>query len=210
MKTFAAFGTTFLFLILSVSVPRPLAQEHENGRNGANSQPQQDENRQPTARPQSEPQRDENKQTTTTPQEDRRREPSTPEPRANRPDQERSDQEKARQPEPHPQQQERTPAQTERNESRPAEAQRGKRIPDDHFRASFGPRHTFRLRREEVINNPRPVITYSGYSFELLEPWPQEWSFDDDCYIVYVDDQYYLFNPVHPGMRIALIVVNVD
>ena len=206
MKTFAAFGTTFLFLLLTVSVPRLIAQEHENERNGAKSEQQQDENRQPTARPQSEPQRDENKQPTATPGEDRRHEPSTQEPRANRPDQERSDQEKTRQPEAtHPQHE-----QAEPNESRPAKAQRGKRIPDDQFRASFGRHHTFRLRRDEVINNPRPVITYSGYSFELLEPWPQEWSFDDDCYIDYVDDQYYLFTPVHPGMRMALIVVNVD
>lgn len=202
MKTFAAFGTTFLFLLLTVSVPRLIAQEHENERNGAKSEAQQEENRQPTARPESGQQRDENKPQTATPQDDRRHEPATQEPRANRPDQERSDQERTRPPEAtHPQHE---------NESRPAEAQRGKRIPDDHFRASFGRNHTFRLRREQVINNPRPVITHGGYSFELLEPWPQEWSFDDDCYIDYMDDQYYLFNPVHPGMRIALIVVNVD
>lgn len=194
MKGFAALGTAFLFLLLTVSLPRLEAQEHENDRNGK-SEPQQDDNRQPTARP----------------QEDRSRQPSAQEPRANQPDEERSDQERARQPQAtRPPHEERTPAQTERDQTRPAEAQRGKRIPDDRFRASFGPRHTFRLRRNEVINNPRPVITYGGYSFELLDPWPAEWSFDDDCYIDYVDDQYYLFNPAHAAMRIALIVVNVD
>jgi len=194
MKTFAVFGTA-LFLLLTISVPRLKAQEHQDDRNGAKSQPQQDQNQPPTARP----------------EEDRSREPSTPEPKTNRPDQERSDQEKARQPQATPPQHEaRTPAETGRNESRPAEAQRGKRIPDDRFRASFGPRHTFRLHRDEVVNNPRPVITYSGYSFELLEPWPGEWSFDNACYIDFVDDQYYLFNPARPGMRIALVVVTVD
>ena len=198
MKTFAVLGSAFLFLLLTTSVPRLQAQAHEDERNGAKSQQQQqqpDDNKPPAARP----------------QEDRSHQPSTREPKANRPDQDRSDQERARQPQTTPPQHEgRTPAETGRNESRPAEAQRGKRIPDDRFRASFGRSHTFRLRRDEVINNPRPVITYSGYSFELLEPWPAEWSFDDDCYIDFVDDQYYLFNPARPGMRIALVVVNVD
>lgn len=180
MKTFAALGAAFLFLLLTVAVPRLKAQEREDDRDGAKSGQQQDDNKQPTAKP----------------QEDRSRQQSTQEPRANRPDQERSDQEKARQ--------------GERNESRPAEAERGKRIPDDRFRASFGPHHTFRLRRDEVINNSRPVVTYGGYSFELLEPWPAGWSFDDACYIDYLDDQYYLLDPVHPGIRIALVVVNVD
>ena len=194
MKPFAVLGTACLFLLLTISVPRLKAQEHEDEHNGAKSQPQQDEKQQPTAKP----------------QEDRGREQSTQEPKANRQDQERSDQQKARQPQATPpQHEERTPAQTQPNESRPPEAQRGKRIPDDRFRSSFGPHHTFRLRRDE-INNPRPVITYGGYSFELLEPWPAEWSFDDDCYIDYVDDQYYLFNPARPGMRIALVLVNVD
>lgn len=195
MKTFAALGAAFLFLLLTVAVPRLKAQEREDDRDGAKSGQQQDDNKQPTAKP----------------QEDRSRQQSTQEPRANRPDQERSDQEKARQGEAtRPQHEERTTSQTERNESRPAEAERGKRIPDDRFRASFGPRHTFRLRRDEVINNSRPVVTYGGYSFELLAPWPAGWSFDDDCYIDYRDDQYYLLNPVRPGIRIALVVVNVD
>jgi hypothetical protein len=193
MKTFAALGTAFLFLLLTASVPRLKAQEHENQGDGANREPQ-DENRLPTARPQQD-----------------RSNPSPQPPRANQPDQELSEQER---PQPleatPPRQEEPTPAQTERDQPRPPEAQHGKRIPDDRFRASFGPRHKFRVRREEVINNPRPVITSAGYSFELLEPWPREWSFTDVCYIDYADDQYYLFNPLHAGMRIALIVVSVD
>lgn len=195
MKSFAALGTAFLFLVLTVSLLRLEAQQRENDRNGAKSEQPRDDTQQPIAGP----------------PEDRSPQPSAQEPGANRPDEERSDQEKDRQPQTtRPPQEERTPAQTERTQTRPAEAQRGKRIPDDRFRASFGPRHTFRLRRQEVINTPRPVITYGGYSFELLDPWPAEWSFDEDCYIDYVDDQYYLFNPAHAGMRVALIVVNVD
>jgi hypothetical protein len=205
MKTLAALATAFLLMWFTASVPQLKAQEHENDRNGAKSEPNQDNRGQPETRP----------------QEDRSRDQSAQEPRSTRPDQERSDQERSRQPQAaRPQQEPRTPGQTERNENRPAqternqrrpvEAERGKRIPDDRFRASFGPSHKFHVRREEVVNNPQPVIVYSGYSFELLQSWPADWSYDDDCYIDYVDDQYFLFDPFHPGLRIALIVVNVD
>lgn len=210
MKTLAALGTAFLLLLLTASVPRLKAQEQENDRNSKSEQ-QQDDNKKPTAKPQQ--QENDKKQPTARPQEDRSHEQSKQEPKANRQDQERSDQDRARQGQaapPEHQQQERTPVQAERNDRRPAEGQRGQRIPDDRFRASFGSRHTFHLRREEVINNPRPVIAYGGYSFELLEPWPAGWSFDDGCYIDYVDEQYYLLDPVHPEVRIALVVVNAD
>jgi hypothetical protein len=87
------------------------------------------------------------------------------------------------------------------------QAQRGKRIPDDKFRASFGRQHTFHVQRTQVVNTSQPVIVYGGYSFELVEAWPLDWGFDDDVYIDYVDDGYYLFDPLHPGIRIAVFVV---
>jgi hypothetical protein len=92
------------------------------------------------------------------------------------------------------------------NQQRPVHAQ-GKHIPDDKFRAHFGRQHTFHVQRTQIINNPQPVIVYGGYSFELIEPWPAEWAFDDDCYIDYVDDEYFLFDVFHPGIRIAVFVV---
>jgi DNA mismatch repair ATPase MutL len=87
------------------------------------------------------------------------------------------------------------------------QAQRGKRIPDDKFRASFGHQHTFHVQRTQVVNTSQPVVVFGGYSFELVEAWPVDWGFDDDVYVDYVDDGYYLFDVLHPGIRIAVFVV---
>lgn len=90
---------------------------------------------------------------------------------------------------------------------RPVKAQRGKKIPDPKFRASFGRQHTFKVQRTEVINVQQPTIVVGGYSFILVDVWPVEWGFDDPCYIDFVDDEYFLFDDFHPGIRIALFVV---
>jgi len=89
----------------------------------------------------------------------------------------------------------------------PMQAQRGKRIPDDRFRSNFGREHHFHVDRTRVVNVSQPVVVYGGYSFQLVDAWPAEWSYDDDCYIDYVDDGYYLFDVRHPGIRIAVFVV---
>jgi type IV secretory pathway VirB10-like protein len=84
---------------------------------------------------------------------------------------------------------------------------RGQRIPDDRFRSSFGREHHFHVDRARIINQAQPEFVYGGYNFQLAEPWPAEWSFDDDCYIDYVDDDYYLYDAYHPGIRILVFVI---
>jgi len=84
---------------------------------------------------------------------------------------------------------------------------RGQRIPEEKFRASFGREHHFHVERARIINQAQPQFVYSGYTFELANPWPAEWSFDDDCYIEYVDDDYYLIDTFHPGIRILVFVI---
>ena len=122
-------------------------------------------------------------------------------PEAARPQQEQKEQREQR-PE------ERNQRHMERDEHQhTAQAQQGKRIPDDKFRAHLGRQHTFRVQRTQIINNPQPVIVYGGYSFQLIEAWPAEWAFDDDCYIDYVDGEYFLFDVFHPGIRLAVLVV---
>jgi hypothetical protein len=76
---------------------------------------------------------------------------------------------------------------------------RGQRIPEERFRSSFGREHHFHVERARIINRAQPEFVYSGYTFELSDPWPAEWSYDDDCYIDYVDDDYYLYDAYHPG-----------
>jgi hypothetical protein len=80
------------------------------------------------------------------------------------------------------------------------------RIPDDRFREHFGSDHKFRVERIVLVEN-RPRFLYTGYWFELIDPWPADWSYSDDYYIDYIDEEYFLIDPVHPGIRIAVIVV---
>ena len=86
---------------------------------------------------------------------------------------------------------------------------RGRHIPDDRFRASFGREHHFHVDRDRVYNQQQPVVVYGGYSFQLVDTWPSDWAYTDDCYIDYddVDAQYYLYDAYHPGMRIAVFVI---
>ncbi|HEY6770353.1 MAG TPA: hypothetical protein VI386_36885 [Candidatus Sulfotelmatobacter sp.] len=91
-----------------------------------------------------------------------------------------------------------------RPEHAPA-AGRGARIPDDKFRAHYGQSHTFHART--VIVSGQPRFHYADYDFEFIDAWPADWSYDDDCYIDYIDGEYFLFNVRHPGMRIAVFVV---
>jgi hypothetical protein len=79
-------------------------------------------------------------------------------------------------------------------------------IPDEKFHAQFGRSHTFHAQRPVVVNG-QPRFEYSGYSFVLVDAWPVEWAYTDDCYIDYVDGEYFLFDLLHPGVRIALFVV---
>ena len=105
------------------------------------------------------------------------------------------------------QQPERMP-QTERpqqNAARPANG-RGGHIPDDKFRAHFGRAHTVVVRQPVVVEG-QPRFQYSGYWFVIADPWPPDWAYTDECYIDDVDGEYFLFDLLHPGVRVALFVV---
>ena len=83
-------------------------------------------------------------------------------------------------------------------------------IPDPKFKASFGRQHRFKVN--SVINQTTVVpgqtqFVYGGYTLVILDPWPSYWLFTDDCYIDYVDGDYFLFDAFHPGISIALFVV---
>ncbi len=78
-------------------------------------------------------------------------------------------------------------------------------IPDDKFRAHFGRGHTFTART--VIVQGQPQFQYGGYSFQLVDAWPVGWAYTDECYIDYIDGEYFLFDLLHPGVRVAVFVV---
>jgi hypothetical protein len=87
----------------------------------------------------------------------------------------------------------------------------GYRIPDDRYRGYFGQDHWFRIYSYPVeVYGGYPRFQYGGFWFGLIDPWPEYWSDDwyqnDDVYIVYLEDGYYLYNRRHPRDRIAITV----
>jgi hypothetical protein len=79
-------------------------------------------------------------------------------------------------------------------------------IPDEKFHASFGRQHTFVVNRPVIVEG-QPRFQYSGYWFEIVDPWPAEWLYTDDVYVDYIDGEYFLFDLLHPGVRVAVFVV---
>jgi hypothetical protein len=81
-----------------------------------------------------------------------------------------------------------------------------RRIPDTTFRASFGREHTFTVNHITVISG-QPRFQYSGFWFGLGVPWPVAWAYSDPVYVDFVDGQYFLFNALHPGIRVAIVIL---
>jgi hypothetical protein len=82
------------------------------------------------------------------------------------------------------------------------------RIPDKDFKAHFGKQHTFVVNQPTIVQG-QPRFQYSGYWFVISDPWPVGWAYTDSCYIDYIDGEYFLFDLLHPGVQIALVVVVV-
>ena len=87
----------------------------------------------------------------------------------------------------------------------------GYHIPEDRFRGDFGRDHRFRIYSLPlVIFGGNPRFEYGGYWFSFLDPVPEYWSDNwyenDDVYIDYSDDGYYLYNRQYPQDRIAIAV----
>ena len=84
--------------------------------------------------------------------------------------------------------------------------QGGARIPDDKFRAHFGRQHTFVIHQTTIVQG-QPGFQYGGYSFIISGAWPVGWAYTDNCYIDYIDGEYILFDLLHPGVQVMLVVV---
>ena len=79
-------------------------------------------------------------------------------------------------------------------------------IPDEKFHAQFGRDHVFKVQRPVAVEGGQGFV-YGGYSFVLVDAWPPDWAYTDDCYVDYIDGEYFLIDMFHPGVRIALMVV---
>ena len=82
-------------------------------------------------------------------------------------------------------------------------------IPERDFRLQFGPERGFRLHARPVIRQGYPCFAWGGYSFLIVDPWPETWTetwyAEDDLWIAW-EDGYYLHSRRHPGFGLALTV----
>jgi hypothetical protein len=78
------------------------------------------------------------------------------------------------------------------------------RISDDHYASNFGSGHSFRVNRGDY---DRRRFEYGGYSFGFIDPWPVDWGYADDVYVVYDGGGYFMYNRFHPGFRISLNIL---
>jgi hypothetical protein len=83
-------------------------------------------------------------------------------------------------------------------------------IPQNLFVLSFGSSHFFRMVSRPTMYLGYPRFRYGGFSFLMVDPWPEYWGEDwyatDDVYVDY-DDGYYLYNRRYPGVGLAITVV---
>jgi hypothetical protein len=106
-------------------------------------------------------------------------------------------------------QQDKNVAKQGQNEDRGHQGNSG-RIADNDFKAHFGHEHKFSARQVVTTTTIVPNQTrfvYTGYTFVFADPWPAGWAVDDDCYIDYIDGQYYFLDLAHPGVQVALTIV---
>jgi hypothetical protein len=87
----------------------------------------------------------------------------------------------------------------------------GYRIPDARFRGYFGPDHGFRIGGLPfLVVGGYPRFQYDGYWLSAVDPWPDYWGADwydnDDVYVAYVDNGYYMYNRRYPGAGVAISV----
>jgi len=75
------------------------------------------------------------------------------------------------------------------------------RIPADRYKANFGREHTFRVTQGDY-NNHR--FQYGGYWFGFAAPWPSNWLYTQQVFVVDIGGVYYLCNPTYPGVNVEL------
>ncbi len=77
----------------------------------------------------------------------------------------------------------------------------GGRIPADRFKANFGEQHSFRVSQSDYSNRR---FQYGGYSFGFVDPWPSNWLYTQNVYVIEIDGVYYLCNASFPGVNLVL------
>ena len=88
-----------------------------------------------------------------------------------------------------------------KNEQQHAAGNGGGRILADKFKANFGQQHSFRVTQADYSNHR---FQYGGYSFGFVDPWPSNWLYTQNVYVIEINGVYYLCNASFPGVNLAL------
>jgi len=185
MKLVGVIGTAVLSLALGVGVPA-FAQEQHDQQEEQKARPAQDEKRaQPAAK-----QDEKNAQ---------QQEKNAKQEEKNTQQQDRNNQSAEK----NTQQQDKNSKQEEKNAQHQQAAGNhgGDRIPADRFKANFGQEHRFRVSQSDYSNRR---FQYGGYSFGFVDPWPSNWLYTQNVYVIEINGMYYLCNPMFPGVNLVL------
>jgi len=197
MKLVGLFSTAVLSLALGAPAPTYAQQEQHDQQGENKDKPAQEKEKK--AQPEKPAKQEEKKA-----QEDKntkQEEKSTKQEEKTSPQQEkatRQEDRNAQQPQQHSEQ-----AKPEQQAERTGRNGAG-RIPDDRFRANFGQEHRFRVSENDYRRDRR--FQYGGYWFGFVDPWPSNWLYSEDVFVVEIDGVYYLCNANYPGVNITLSV----
>lgn len=93
------------------------------------------------------------------------------------------------------------PAEKNAQQEQHAAGNGGGRIPADKFKANFGEQHSFRVTQTDYSNHR---FEYGGYSFGFVDPWPSNWLYTQNVYVIEINGVYYLCNASFPGVNLVL------
>jgi len=217
MNRFGVIGTTALFLLSGFAAPAGARQQgqgkpqkQQQSKASKQKQSKSQGRQQQAGRPQAQPRQQQQRQQAT-----------------RQPQQRQQQQQQAGRQQRQPRQQARTQQSQQRQQSVVWQNQRatnwkaqhrtwqqrggynGYRIPTNDYNRYYGQNHMFRINTLRVVYvGSYPRFQYGGFWFRLLDPWPQYWAnnwYDnDEMYIAYFGDGYYLCNRAYPQDRIAI------
>jgi len=202
MKLVGVISTAVLSLTLGIAAPAYAQQEQRDQQEEQKAKPaQQEEKKAQPAKPAKQEEKAAQQQEKNTKQEEKsaqQQEKNTKQGEKNAQQQEKNtkqEEKSAQQQQQHTQQ-----AQPEQQAQR-AGGNGGGRIPADRFKANFGREHTFRVTQADYSNHR---FQYGGYWFGFADPWPSNWLYTQDVFVVEIDGVYYLCNAMYPGVNITL------
>jgi hypothetical protein len=205
MRTLGAVSTALLALSLGVAAPVYAQEQHDQQQEEKKAQPEEKK---------AQPEKPAKQEQKSAQQPERNAKPvernAQQQDKNNKPEERNAQQQdkNARPAERNAQQQDKNNKPEERNaQQQPAQPERqaqrggGGRIPDDRYKANFGREHAFRVSEGDSRNHR---FQYGGYWFGFSDPWPSNWLYTQDVFVVEINGVYYLCNAAYPGVNVAL------